>query len=187
LARNSLALLGVDPPFLPQHLQRPHCRYGRSTSSTPTRRRARRRCGGEVAEQTITILENRRVLFGERHVEDHHYCLSSVNEIRHVLTAQINAARTEDLRASLRAMRAACRKFVDAAGPEARNFEPGWPSSNAFGLALGDLRTLMGVQIARIATSTTWLSRMISPRFSRRTTRTILAGFPDSSLTDCTS
>lgn len=106
----------------------------------------------EVAEQTITFLENRRVLFGERHVEDHYYCLSSVNDIRHFLTAQINAARSEDLRASLRAMRAACRKFVDAAGPNARNFEPGWPSSNAFGLALGDLRTLMGVQIARIAT-----------------------------------
>jgi hypothetical protein len=46
----------------------------------------------EVAEQTITILENRRVLFGERQLEDHRYCLSSVNEIRHVLTAQINAA-----------------------------------------------------------------------------------------------
>jgi hypothetical protein len=106
----------------------------------------------EVAEQIITFLENRRVLFGERHVEDHHYCLSSVNEIRHFLTAQIIAARSEDLRASLRAMRAAGRKFSDAAGPDARNFEPGWPSSNAFGLALGDLRTLMGIQIARIAT-----------------------------------
>ena len=106
----------------------------------------------EVAEQIITFLENRRVLFGERHVEDHDYCLSSVNDIRHFLTAQINAARSEDLRASLRAMRAAGRKFVDAAGPDARNFEPGWPSSNAFSLALGDLRTLMGVQIARIAT-----------------------------------
>ena len=106
----------------------------------------------EVAEQTITFLENRRVLFGERHVEDHNYCLSSVNDIRHFLTAQINAAHSEGLRASLRAMRAASRKFVDAAGPGARNLEPGWPSSNAFSLALGDLRTLMGIQIARIAT-----------------------------------
>jgi hypothetical protein len=106
----------------------------------------------EVAEQTITLLEDRRVLFSERHVVDHHYCLTSVNDIRHFLTAQISAAHTEDLQASLRAMRAACKKFADAAGPNAQNFKPGWPSSNALGLALGDLRTLMGVQIARIAT-----------------------------------
>jgi hypothetical protein len=106
----------------------------------------------EVAEQTITFLEDRRVLFTARSVVDHRYCLSSVNEIRQFLTAQISAADTEELEASLRAMRAACRKFVDAAGPDAQNFKPGWPQGNALGFALGDLRTLIGVQVARIAT-----------------------------------
>jgi hypothetical protein len=58
----------------------------------------------EVAEQTITFLEDRRVLFTVRSVVDHRYCLSSVNEIRQFLTAQISAADTEELEASLRAM-----------------------------------------------------------------------------------
>jgi hypothetical protein len=105
----------------------------------------------EVAEETITFLENRRVLFGHRHFEDEHYCVASANEIRHFLTKQISAAHGRDLADSLRAMRAAARKFVDAAGPAARNFAGGFHANKAFGLALGDFRTLMGVQIASIA------------------------------------
>lgn len=105
----------------------------------------------EVAEQTITELENRRVLFGERHLEDEMTCVRSANEIRHYLTRQIGAARSDDLVVSLRAMRAAARKFVDAAGPNAQNFGHSGAFESAFGLAFGDFRTLMGVQIARIA------------------------------------
>jgi hypothetical protein len=106
----------------------------------------------EVAQQIITFLENRRVLFGERHLEDEMHCVRSANEIRHFLTPQISAARSAELVESLRAMRAAARRFADAAGPDARNFRDSWGPANAFGLALGDLRTLMGVQIARIVT-----------------------------------
>ena len=105
----------------------------------------------EVAEHMITFLENRRLLFGERHLEDEMHCVRSANEIRHFLTGQISTARTSDLVESLRAMRAACRKFVDTAGPNVRNFRGEWQGSNRFALALGDLRTLMGVQIARLA------------------------------------
>jgi hypothetical protein len=101
--------------------------------------------------QTITFLENRRVLFGERHVEDELHCVNSANEIRHFLTGQITAARSQELASSLRAMRAAARRFADAAGPNAQNFRPGWAPQNAFGLALGDFRTLVGVQIAQMA------------------------------------
>jgi hypothetical protein len=106
----------------------------------------------EAAEITITFLENRRLLFGDRHAEDEMHCVQSANEIRHFLTAQIGAAHSKDLVESFRAMRAACRRFVEAGGPYARNFHvrPGWPD-NIFGLALADLRTLVGVQIARIA------------------------------------
>jgi hypothetical protein len=106
----------------------------------------------EVAKETIVFLENKRLLFGERHKEDQMECVRSANEIRHFLTPRISKAHGKDLVESLRAMRAAARKFVDAAGPNADNFRPGWQPDNAFGLALGDLRTLMGVQIARMAT-----------------------------------
>jgi hypothetical protein len=105
----------------------------------------------EIAKETIVFLENRRVLFGKRHDEDGPYCLHSANEIRHFLTPKIAAARSEDLSDSLRAMRAAARQFADEAGPGARNFAGGWHPGNMFWLALGDFRTLMGVQIARIA------------------------------------
>lgn len=106
----------------------------------------------EVAKETIVFLENKRVLFGERHNEDGPYCLASANEIRHFLTGKISAARGKELADSLRAMRAAARRFADAAGPDARNFAGGWEPGSMFWLALGDFRTLMGVQIARIAT-----------------------------------
>lgn len=105
----------------------------------------------EIAKGTIVFLENKRVLFGERHNEDGRHCLMSANEIRHFLTTQISAAHGEELADSLRAMRAAARRFADAAGPEARNFDGDWHPGNMFWLALGDFRALMGVQIARIA------------------------------------
>jgi hypothetical protein len=91
-------------------------------------------------------------LFTHGSAEGASYCVRSANEIRHFLTARIGSARGKDLADSLRAMRAAARQFVDAAGPDARNFHPGWRADSTFGLALGDFRTLMGIQIARIAT-----------------------------------
>jgi hypothetical protein len=107
----------------------------------------------EIAREIITQLEYRRVLFGERHSGDEQFCVASANEIREILTTQISAAKPgKDLEDSLRNMRAACLKFVDAAGPNAENFHPGWPQNSHFVISLGDLRTLMGVQIARIVT-----------------------------------
>jgi hypothetical protein len=96
----------------------------------------------EIAKRTITFLENRRVIFGEfrLHVDHEEDCLRSANEIRSFLTEQIDAARSEELKASLRAMRAAARKFADAAESHLDTI--------SFGKAFGDFRTLMGVQIA---------------------------------------
>jgi hypothetical protein len=103
----------------------------------------------EVAEEVIIFLEDRRLLFGERHNEDEMYCVRS--DIRRFLTSQIPKAGAKELAASLKAMRAAARQFVEAAGPEADRFRGGYSSTNRFGMALGDLRSLMGMQIAMIA------------------------------------
>jgi hypothetical protein len=105
----------------------------------------------EVAKETIVFLEDRRLLFGERHAEDELHCLQSALAIRTFLSGQISKAHGKELIASLRAMRAAARQFVDAAGPRARNFAGGFQPGNLFWLALGDLRSLMGVQVALIA------------------------------------
>lgn len=107
-----------------------------------------------VARRVIAFLEDRRVLFGARHLEDEWECVRSTLEIRRFLTDQIASAKPGgSLDASLRAMRAAARQFVDAAGPRGTNFRDqyGGGTATAFGLALGDLRTLIGHQVAILA------------------------------------
>ena len=77
----------------------------------------------DVAREVITFLEDRRLLFGKRHCEDEMHCVISANEIRHFLTEELSRARAgKSLAQSLRAMRAAFRAFVDAAGPNGRDF-----------------------------------------------------------------
>lgn len=109
----------------------------------------------EVARRVVNFLEDHRLLFGSRHIEDGSQCAASAFEIRRLLTDEINAAKSgKTVEQALKAMRAACRKFVDAGGPEGENFyhRPMAYSADAFGLALGDLRTAVGVQLALIAT-----------------------------------
>jgi hypothetical protein len=69
------------------------------------------------------------------------------------LTAEMSNARAgRSLAQSLRATRAAVRAFVDAAGPDARNFRyRHGQMTDAFSLALGELRSLVGLQVALIA------------------------------------
>ncbi|MFB9832670.1 DUF6650 family protein [Actinoallomurus acaciae] len=109
----------------------------------------------DVARQAIIFLEDRRLLFGERYVEDEMHCVTSALQIRAFLTQQIEAARPgKTLEGVLRSMRAACRQFVDRAGPEAANFrhrDPNPHTVDPLSLALGDLRTVMGLAIATMA------------------------------------
>ncbi|MFT4264078.1 MAG: hypothetical protein QM572_11900 [Nocardioides sp.] len=106
-----------------------------------------------VARAVLAFLEDRRLLFGDRHVEDERHCVQSALQIRTMLTEQItNAKAGRELEGCLKAMRGACRKFVEVAGPEGRHFDrPHYPrEADAFGLALGDLRTAIGYQLAII-------------------------------------
>ena len=106
----------------------------------------------ELARKVFAFFEDRRVLFGERHRGDEQHCLKSAQRIRQFLTEQIAHAKPgKELEASLRAMRAAARKFVETAGPDARNF--GYHNGYAaapFLMALGDLRTSIGYQLGLI-------------------------------------
>jgi hypothetical protein len=104
----------------------------------------------EVARDVVIEMENRRLLFAERQPEDELYCVRSAIDIRNFLGGQIAKARGKELQQSLRAMRAAARQFVDAAGPEAQAFRQGYNGPKVFGLAIGDLRSLMGTQLAAI-------------------------------------
>lgn len=107
----------------------------------------------QVARTVITFLEDRRLLFGDRHVEDEGHCIASALELRSFLTEQITRAKPgKELDGCLRSMRGACRKFLEAGGPHGRHFHRShFPyEADGFSLALGDLRTTIGFQLAII-------------------------------------
>jgi hypothetical protein len=111
------------------------------------------------AHRIITFLEDRRVLYNPSEIESPHHCVRSVVEIRHFLTDEISTGPAESqLVDSLRAMRSASRKFLDAVGErdgEIVRFgaHDGHYASWAFISALGELRGVFGVYLASIATT----------------------------------
>jgi hypothetical protein len=107
-----------------------------------------------IARAVLTFLEDRRLLFGDRHVEDEAHCVVSALECRRFLTDQITEASPgAPLEVTLKAMRAAFRQFVEGAGPDGVHFQGGrsMHAADPFSLALGDLRSRVGDGIAKIA------------------------------------
>jgi len=108
-------------------------------------------------KRVIAFLEDRRVLYAPSEMEVPHHCVMSVQEIRRALTKELGKLDHEkELAQSLRAMRAACRKFlnlVDGTHGEVIRLgaSPGHWASWCFNGALGELRGTFGVQVARIA------------------------------------
>ena len=65
-----------------------------------------------VAQRVVAQLEDRRVLYNPSEMEVPHHCVTSVLEIRRLLTGELGALdEKSELAGSLRAMRAACRKY----------------------------------------------------------------------------
>jgi hypothetical protein len=114
----------------------------------------------EIARKTIIFLENRRLLCGgpSNMVEDALHCVRSAIEIRTWLTDLIPSAHEGGgVEQSLRAIRAACTRFVNKAGREGMYFRRevvnsrGFGGASSFGKALGELRSLVGIQVALLA------------------------------------
>ena len=140
----------------------------------------------EVALRVVTFLEDRRLLFGERHSEDELDCVHSAVDIRRFLTEELTKAKPgRSLAESLRAMRAAMRAFVEAAGPNARNFRyHHGHMTDPFSLALGELRGLIGLHLAVIAHQygievEPDLARILPPDISADNDPSILPGSED--------
>lgn len=109
-----------------------------------------------VARRVVTFLEDRRVLFVPSEMEVPDHCVRSVLEIRRFLTTELQSLDGHsELADSLRALRAASRKFMNAVGarPDIIVFgaHPGHWASWEFNGALGELRGVFGVHIARLA------------------------------------
>lgn len=110
-----------------------------------------------MARRIIATLEDRRVLFTPSEVEVPSHCVQSVIEIRHFLTSELCHANVSGaLSAHIRAMRAACRKFLDRVQGHDHEIIPfanqhGQWASWVFMDALGQMRGEFGIHIAQLA------------------------------------
>ena len=109
------------------------------------------------ARRVVAFLEDRRVLYSPEEMEDISHCIHSVLEIRHFLTAELGKLDGgSEFGASLRAMRAACRKFLDRVGVDGHTGtlyarHRGHWADWTFYSALGELRGTFGVHLASVA------------------------------------
>jgi hypothetical protein len=109
-----------------------------------------------TARRVIAMLEDRRVLYAPEEMEVASHGVQSVIEIRHRLSDELGKLDSgSELTASLLAMRAACRKFLERVGTDGRDgihHANGWVFySWTFGSALGELRGTFGIHVAKIA------------------------------------
>jgi hypothetical protein len=110
-----------------------------------------------AARRLITFLEDRRVLYDPCEIEVPAHCVDSVIQIREFLTHELSrAGLATDFTASLRAMRAACRKFLSRVQSSDREIvtfanHQGHHASWVFHDALGQLRGVFGVHVAQVA------------------------------------
>lgn len=110
----------------------------------------------EIARRVLVFLEDRRVLYAPFECELPRQCVASVLEIRRFLTQELGAIGDRaKLADNLRAMRAACRQFLDQTGSAAVGGEVG-PNRGGtpewiFNQSLGELRALVGTYVAVLA------------------------------------
>lgn len=109
-----------------------------------------------VAKRVIAQLEDRRVLYNASEMEVPEHCVMSVIEIRRILSQELGALDEKSpLAESLRALRAACRKFLDAVQADERivrfGAHLGHFASWEFNSAVGELRGAFGIHLARVA------------------------------------
>lgn len=114
----------------------------------------------EIIRGLLTALEDRRVLFVPYHLEVVSQVTASVLQMRELLTQTLQALpETARAAGSVRAMRAACRRFLEEPHPDFRNLPPLYgrgrfgdeEGSPPFFVALGELRATFGTHVAALA------------------------------------
>jgi hypothetical protein len=102
----------------------------------------------EIVREVFVFLEDRRALYNDYPHEIDHQVAASVLAIRSELTAALKRLpESSTAAAPIRAMRAACREYLDStAGPGSRSWGP-----FLFTTELGRLRAMIGVQVAYLA------------------------------------
>jgi hypothetical protein len=114
-----------------------------------------READADVAARIVSFLEDRRVLYVPSEAEIPRHAIDSVLEIRRFLTHELGAVTDRPAVAdTIRALRAAARKFLDTVGPDLEQHPHGgiweWRGTPEWTLnqALGELRGVYGIHIA---------------------------------------
>ena len=108
----------------------------------------------DVIRQLVNFLEDRRVLFNPFMLEVEWQVVDSVAEIRgHLTEALDELGENSPGIAPVKAMRAACRRFLDEPHPDLPHIGQRWghPDGNGFFVALGELRATFGTHLAFLA------------------------------------
>lgn len=108
-----------------------------------------------VARRVMAFFEDRRVFYNPYHMEMEDHCVGSILETRKFLTKIIgNLPEKSELASHLRAIRAACRRFLDTVGDPsnpARHRRVRGPFETEFFEALGQLRATAGIHVGALA------------------------------------
>ena len=110
-----------------------------------------------MARRVLASLEDKRVLYVDSELEVPRHCVEAILQIREMLTREIGTLESDtEIAQSLRAMRLACRKFLKvmglADGPyQLFGAEQGHYASWTFNAALGALRGVFGIHVAKLA------------------------------------
>ena len=107
----------------------------------------------EVAAEVVKELENRRALYNDYELEIPEWVIQSVLQMRQFFHEKLRDTRVEGALANhLRAMRAACRKFLDVTRPNSapmttQDIMRGGIQSWQFCTALGEFRSTVGLTL----------------------------------------
>ena len=102
----------------------------------------------EIVRRLITFFEDRRALYNPYNIETSMWVIKSVLGIRKKLTDTLETLdENSDISPHLRAMRAACRKFMDEIEKQKRGR---YPFREDIFTALGEMRAIFGIHIAQL-------------------------------------
>ncbi len=105
----------------------------------------------EIVRRLVASLEDRRALYADFHMEYGPWVERSVLEMRAELTNVLKSCpEDEQLTGPIRAMRAACRKFLNEMGPPSSRRRMFYPPEVMMWQALGELRGVFGLHLARL-------------------------------------
>jgi hypothetical protein len=108
----------------------------------------------EIVRRLVAFLEDRRALYADFHMEYGPWVERSVLEMRTELTNTLKSCpEDQELTGPMRAMRAACRKFLDQMGHPNSRRRMAYPHEAIMWQALGELRGAFGLHLARLCTA----------------------------------